>query len=324
MRDNRENLSQTVLGIDLGGTRIKVGMFRFRQPGAETDSLSRYERLSRVQAQTTRHLGERAVFEEIARATQELLDLSSEKPEGIGFCCPGIVDPCAKTLVRAPLFASWKDVPLGKMIEDRFELPVCMDNDANVAALAEASWGAAARTSTSAYITVSTGLGIGLILDKRIWRGTHGISGELCHIAFSGRSESCESGHAGCAEAFCTGVAISNRASQLLGRPLTAPQVFSLADEGDSAAKDVIKDAVRTLAVVVAFIQNTIDPQVVVLGEGVINSHPGLVSAIASVYPEIVDYPRLQPNLKLACLADDASLLGSATLCWQEMYGSLG
>ena len=198
-----------------------------------------------------------------------------------------------------------------------------MDNDANVAALAEASWGAAARTSTSAYITVSTGLGIGLILDKRIWRGTHGISGELCHIAFSGRSESCESGHARLrGSVLYWGGHLQSTLTP--GRPLTAPQVFSLADEGDSAAKDVIKDAVRTLAVVVAFIQNTIDPQVVVLGGGVINSHPGLVSAIASVYPEIVDYPRLQPNLKLACLADDASLLGSATLCWQEMYGSLG
>jgi glucokinase len=314
MKSNGQFRPQCYIGIDLGGTRIKAASVKFTHFRCNAGRFSRYHILSREEAPSPRHLGGEAILYEAIRIVNRVCSSSPEKPSGIGICCPGTVDPKRGTLIYAPLFERWRNVPIGKALKAELGLAVLMENDANAAALGEALWGAARDVDNSVYITVSTGLGVGIIIDGRIWRGTHGIAGELSHIPFSSRRERCMSKHAGCAEAFATGLAISERAGKLMDCAVSTRQVFLLASEGDSVARRIVEDAVRTLALIVAFAQTTIDPQVIVLGGGVVTGQSGLLTRIASTYSQIIDYPCLVPNLRTALLGDDASLMGAASL----------
>ena len=306
--------TECYLGIDLGGTRIKTGLVLVHGAQRRESGKSTYTLLNYFETKTLRHRGQDEVIEElIAMARRTLSD--SARPVAVGLSCPGFIDPDANTLRRAPLLAGWKDVPLGEIIGSELDLPVHMENDANAAAMSESVWGAGRKASTCVYLAISTGLGVGFVYDQRVWRGHHGVAGELGHVPLFGGGVLCENGHDGCAEAYCTGTAIANRARQRFGKQLSTQDVFVLASQGDVSAQEIVDDAVQVLARFTLILQLTLDPEMAVLGGGLIQGQPHILGAIEAELDRLVEYPVVAPQLAVSALGDQASLLGAVAVC---------
>ena len=244
-----------LIGVDLGGTKISVGVL-------EGEKL-----ISRTVEPTPKH-GWQSVLDKIA---EMILSAALEHPEvwRIGLGCPGPLDFRKGEVKLAPNVFDFKDVPLVRYLQDKTQLGVVLENDANAAGLAEAVLGAAKGTSSSIYITVSTGIGGGLCFGDRVWRGFNGIAGEVGHvIALPGAAVS-GAGQSGALEALCSGRAIARDASFALNRSVSTAEAFDLAQSGDLVAVAVVENALTHLGVAIANLQKTLDPEVFVIGGGV-------------------------------------------------------
>ena len=207
---------------------------------------------------------------------------------------------------------------------------VLVDNDANVAALAESVAGVSAGTSSSVFITIGTGIGSGIIINGRIWKGCHGIGGELGHVIFDLDGVPCSCGNHGCLERYCSATAIIRMAREaaklhpdsmlmkLAGNnpsEVTAKTVFDAARQEDPVAVEVYHRFIGYLAQAVASVVNLIDPEVIVLGGGVSKAGSFLLKPLVREFPRYVlfdDQPL--PEIKLAVLGSEAGIIGASML----------
>ncbi|MBF7081665.1 ROK family protein [Desulfallas sp. Bu1-1] len=267
-----------VVGVDLGGTKILTVL-----AGMEGDVLAR------VKVPTGAELGQEHVIDKIVETVQAAL-LEAGAPAGsvkaVGMGVPGPVDADNGFIHFAPNLG-WRDVPLGEIMRRRLDLPVYMDNDANLAALGEHRYGAGRGAADMVYITVSTGVGGGLILGGRVYRGAGGGAGEIGHVTVAEDGPVCRCGNRGCLEAVASGTAMARRAAALVdeGRgagilaaaggdknKISARAVARAARAGDAAALAILRDAGRYLGIAVAGLVNLLNPAAVVLGGGVMES----------------------------------------------------
>ncbi|MBZ9750528.1 ROK family protein [Deinococcus sp. HMF7620] len=243
------------IGIDVGGTKIASGVLR----GDE---------LHDPHVVPTPETGWKAVLDAIAG---EVRRLQERHPEArlIGVGIPGPLNADRTRVKFAPNIYGFTDVPLVDGLRDRLGQRAVLENDAKAAALAEAHLGAARGAESSIYVTVSTGIGSGIVLNGRIWRGRHGIAGEIGHVTALPGGPVSGAGLDGALEAVASGTAIARDASYALNRDVTTAEAFGLAQQGHPGARRVVSQAMRHIGIALADLQKTIDPEVFVLGGGV-------------------------------------------------------
>jgi glucokinase len=246
---------RATIGVDIGATKIACGV------------LQQEEIVSPVIIPTPKE-GWRSVLDSIVHTTKALVALHPEVSE-VGVGVPGTHDRARTEVLFAPNIHGFTNVPLVEYLSERVGLPVALENDANAAALAEGILGAARYASSSMFITISTGIGGAIIADGQLWRGFHGIAGELGHVTTVPGGPIAPSGIAGALEAVASGTAIERDATFVFRKPTSTAEVFRMAQDGDERAEQIVHAAMRYLGMAIADVQKLIDPEIFVIGGGV-------------------------------------------------------
>lgn len=246
------------IGIDLGGTELRA---------AAVDDAGRV--LRHAHLPTAARAGPDAVISQMAALVDDVS--SGLDPVGIGIGSPGPLDAAAGTVIHAPMLDGWRDVPLARLTTLRLGLPTRIENDANVAALAEWRFGAGQGLSHMVYVTVSTGIGGGIIIDGRLLHGNRGMAGEIGHMTITEQPIPCACGGFGCWEALASGSALGRRATEAaLGSegPMTAREVAKRAEAGDEQAQRLLQEEARYLGIGFANLLHLYAPEMIVVGGG--------------------------------------------------------
>jgi glucokinase len=226
-----------------------------------------------------------------------------------------LVDHERGIIVRSPNFPrQFKQVALSKELSKHFKLPVLVDNDANCFAIGEAVYGAGKKLSHVVGLTLGTGIGGGIVIDGKVYRGKHGSAGELGHMTIRDGGITCSCGQHGHLEAYASGTVITSHYRAFTRETRTASEIISLAAKRNEAASQVIAVARQALAVGFASIINTLNPDIIVIGGGLGSARSYVAPAITAakklvVYPELARTPIVH-----AQLGDTAALLGAAAL----------
>jgi len=291
-----------VVGVDLGGTKILTAL---ADAGGNI--------LARVRVPTPDAGGVTAVLDRLAETVREVSRGLS--PAALGVGCPGPLDHVTGTVYQAPNLG-WRDVPLAFLLKERLGVPVFVENDANLAALGEYTRGAGRGVGHLVYVTVSTGIGAGLILDGRIYQGEGGGAGEIGHMTLEPDGPPCRCGRRGCLEALASGTAIARRARELgLGNEdVTAAAVSRLAQEGDAVGMDILREAAAYLGWGLANVVTLLAPRRVVLGGGV-TAAPGFVENVRAETARRTYGPAWERvDVVPALLAGESGLYGAVAL----------
>lgn len=307
-----------LLALDYGGTKHTVAVVApgerrwrahrraFSPPGAD----ARYD------------------IETVHALARELL--GEAQPAAVGVSFGGPVDAIAGIVRLSHHVPGWENIPLRDMLEAEFGAPASVDNDANVAALGEHRFGAGQGHDSLLYITVSTGVGGGWILDGQIWHGTEGMAGEIGHTMVDPDGPVCPCGKRGCVERLASGPFIAQRAREwletqpdrgqvlraLAGENLalvTAQLVSQAAAQGDTLAWQALEVAAWALGVSIGNAANLINPQQFVLGGGVTKAGNRFWEAIRRFARETA-MPEVHFDVVPAALGDDAPLWGAVGL----------
>jgi glucokinase len=311
-------MARRFLGVDLGGTKILTALVG---EGGEV--------LARARAATPQD-GPAAVMDAIAATVEDACragGVEVREVAAVGAGAPGPLDPVSGVVFQPPNLAGWRDVPLRDLLVARFGLPSIVENDANAAALGEHWVGAGAGVDDLVYITVSTGIGGGLILRGRIYHGVSGTAGEVGHMVIDPSGPRCPCGRRGCLEALASGTAIGRAAREAVaaGRPtalaalagggLTAAEVARAASEGDAVAREVYARAAAALGAGVTNLVNLLNPAMVVLGGGVMRAGELLLGPVRRIVrQEAFDRPGAVVQIVPARLGDDAGAVGAAAV----------
>jgi glucokinase len=246
----------------------------------------------------------------------------------VGVAAPGPVDFEQGVILEAPNLAAWSNVALAAILRDRLRRPTYLENDANAAAVGEHRFGAGRGVRELIYLTISTGIGGGLILNGQLYRGVDGTAGELGHTVVdpSGPLDDC--GLHGCLEIMASGTAIARMAyeaveagrSEALGRvaeagELTSREVGQAAEEGDPVAQEILARAARYLAIGLADFINIFNPQLFVVGGGAAQMWDRLIApAFAEARRMAFARPAATAQLLPAALGENSGALGVAAL----------
>jgi len=263
---------QTVLmGVDIGGTKCAVAL---GTPEGEI--------VDRLQMPTEPETGPDAIMARLTDLARRLAGTSSCAPDGIGISCGGPLDTGTGIVYSPPNLPGWEGIPVRSMFEEAFPgVRVVIENDANATALAEWTWGAGRGTRHMVYLTQGTGIGGGLILDGRLYRGANDLAGEVGHQTILPEGPLCGCGKRGCLEALASGPSIARLARESLhygrgrrlvqaagGRPadITAKHVVEVAREGDPFACSILAEAGTYMGIGLANIIQILNPERIVLG----------------------------------------------------------
>lgn len=311
----------SVLGIDIGGTKLAAGI-------VDTDG----KMLMRREVPTVAREGLEPVLGRIVALGQDLLAHAAAKKESvqrIGIGCAGPVDIRAGKVFNPPNLPGWTEVPLVHHIETALVLPAVLENDANAAALAEFRYGAGKGARSLVYLTVSTGIGGGIVLDGKVWHGLKDAAGEIGHMTVCPDGPVCGCGNRGCLEAMASGPSIARRARQAASseRPTrlreipqpTSADVVALAREGDAIAREVWDETVQYLAIGVAAVITILAPERVVLGGGVTKAGHILFEPLrAEVRRRVKLVPVASVPILPAALGSDVGILGAAAVAMDD------
>ena len=185
---------------------------------------------------------------------------------GVGLGLPGPIDMRSGRVGSSSILPGWVGVRAAEALASRLDLPVQVDNDANLGALAELHWGAAAGYRNAAYLKVSTGIGAGLIVDGRLFHGADGMAGEIGHTIIQEQGPFCRCGKRGCLETLAGAAALVELLQATHGAELTTQQLLDAAAAGDSAARRVLADAGRYIGTAVATLCDLLNPELIVVG----------------------------------------------------------
>jgi glucokinase len=308
----------TIVAVDIGGTHMRAASY---SPNNITPIKHK-----RIRTLATEPGG----FERLINVIEEVLP-SGESIAGIGIGSPGPLDPHTGVLLAPPNNPQFHNFPLGQKLSDHFGVKTFLDNDANLAGLAEYRFGAGKGHSNVLYLTVSTGVGGGVILNDKLLQGHHGLAAELGHIIVEPNGPLCPCGFAGHLEAFSSGPAIvkyvvgelESGTKSVLKREvnLSAKEIAEAAHQGDELAIKAYQRAGEYLGIGVASMLHSFDPSVVIFGGGVSQVGNLLFDAFHESLRKRVFHPRYLEGLVIttAQLGDDAGLLGARALAEMKL-----
>lgn len=310
--------SRRVIGVDVGGTKLLAGVVD-----------ARFGVHHRVQRSVV-GLDQSALLDTAVEAVQEAREAAGAEVAAVGFGIPSLIDQRTGTAVVAVNLAL-ADIAFRDVMAERLGLPVFVDNDGNVTALAEHRAGAARGAREALILTIGTGIGGGLILRDELYRGAIGSAGELGHIVIDMDGPSCQGKcpNRGCVEALASGTALASEAARLAaerprsglglalaaGRAPTGPLVTELAHDGDAAATEALALIGARLGVAIASLVNIFNPEVVVVGGGVIAAGELLLGpARAAVAERALPPSRDVVRIVAARFGIEAGMIGAAVL----------
>ncbi|MDR7401919.1 MAG: ROK family glucokinase [Armatimonadota bacterium] len=318
-----------VIGVDLGGTKILTALV---EPSGDVRARRRV---------ATPQAGPEAVVEAIAATVEGVLaDASLPRADclGVGVGAPGPLDPQTGVVYEPANLPGWRDVPLAALLAARLGLPCHVENDANAAAVGEWWVGAGRGVADLVYITVSTGIGGGIILGHRLVQGCSGTAGEIGHTVVDLDGPVCGCGRRGHLEALASGRAIARMAAEAVaaGRPtslaalgadparLSAEVVAREAGRGDAVAREIFERAGFYVGVGVANLLNLLNPRRVVIGGGVSKAGALLLDPVRRTARQLAfERPARDAEIVPAALGDDAGVVGAAAVVLQRT-GALG
>ncbi len=314
-------MTQIVLAIDIGGTKLAVGVVE-----AAGTILARTETPT-VAAEGPERVLDRLI--RLAKEAQEKSGIPADHIQRIGIGCAGPVDREAGLILNPPNLPGWTRVPLVERVERALGRPAVLENDANAAALGEFRYGAGVGAGRLVYLTVSTGIGGGIILDGHLWRGVKDGAGEVGHATVLPDGPLCGCGNRGCLEALASGPSIARRAREALAtgrasrlrdlQDVSAADVVRLAKDGDSLAADVWHETVKYLALGVGAIIMIVAPERVIIGGGVTKAGSFLFEPLRDEVRRHVKliWAESIPILP-AALGADVGILGAAAVALEQ------
>lgn len=315
-----------ILAIDIGGTKTLVCL---------VDSKGEVRYQHRIPTGAKREPD--AVIQTIVSLMQEVLKdhaLVASQLQGIGISMAGLCDPGAGVVLHSPNLVGWRDIPLTRRVEAALEVPVVMGNDANLAAMGEHTYGAGRGVRHMIYITVSTGIGGGIIIDGRLYQGVTGSAGEIGHTVVDVDGPVCSCGQRGCLESLAGGWALAQRAREFLaggvpspllklaqGRPdeVSAEMVFQAAEEGDADCRAIVKEASRYLGIGLVNLVNLVNPEMIVIGGGLTQQWQTYIEPAVQVMRATCCCIRCVQDIQVvpAQLGDIAGVMGAVALVRQ-------
>jgi len=314
------HLDSHILGVDIGGTKIAVGL---------VDKTGHI--LTRGRQLMAANGSAEAAFEAVTAAIDSQLSAAQEV-HSIGVCSPGPLDPRTGIVLNPPNLPCWRNFPLAEKIGAKYQVPVKVDNDANAAGLAEWRWGAARGCQYVFYTCIGTGIGTGIVLNGRIYHGKTGSAGEGGHQSIDYHGPVCGCGKHGCIEALAAGPAIAARARSKFVESARRSAILDLAKgdvaaitsemvgqayaAGDTLAKEILEETVELLAVWFGNMVDIVDPDVLVLGGGVAAMLRPFFDELKRQLPHWCVNPRAaEIPLQMARYGADSGIAGAAALC---------
>ncbi len=299
--------------VDIGGTKIAVGM---------VDDAGRL--LSRCETATDP--GDYAAgIEQITRMLRKAANEASAEISGIGIGSTGPVDPMRGEFGDVDFLSGWRGKKIVHDLAAIFKVSVALENDGDAAALAEAGWGAGRNRSRLIYVTIGTGIGGGIILDGKLYRGVDGAHPEIGHQVIDPAGPACSCGFHGCWESLAAGPAM---VAAYKGRnsshedAVTAKRICELALEGDAPALQTIECEARYLGLGLANLINLYAPDAIVLSGSLMKSAPLFLNRVRTVIRSGCRFvPAEKTVLSLASLGEDANLIGAARV-WHYRFGN--
>lgn len=309
------------VGVDLGATKIFSLVL-----GAGREERGSDRRLTEAAR------GPEGVISNIAASVRAAVGQAGLKPQelrAIGVAAPGPIDWQRGVVSETPNMPGWQEVPLARRLEEALGVPAYLENDANAAALGEHRYGAGKGASHMVFITVSTGVGGGLIVDGKLHRGLSGAAGEVGHMILNAQGVQCRCGNRGCLESYASGLAIAARAreaaqrgeSPTLGRlvqslpegeTLSAEAVFQAAADGDEAARRIVDEAAYYLGLGMVNLVHILNPEVIVVGGGLSRQGEALLAPARRVVEEVAfEQSRRGLRIVAGALGDRAGALGA-------------
>ena len=319
------------LGVDIGGTKIAAGLV---DPQGAIIFQTRVPMFARGNA-AEGFAAVQSAFNAVFTARPD----ARETLAGIGICAPGPLDPRTGVVLNPPNVTCWRNFPLAAEVQRVLGVSARVDNDANAAGLAEAIWGTGVGFRNVFYATIGTGIGTGIIFDRRIYHGRTGSAGEGGHVSIDYNGPRCGCGKRGCIEALCSGPAIAQRARDRLaqsGRSASAMRTLAGGDlnclnaeivaeayrNGDALAREVLETTANLLAVWLGNMIDLLEPDVIVVGGGLANLMSNFFAHIQQELPRCAENQRCtEIPLLLAKYGSDAGIAGAAALCRSPLSG---
>ncbi|MFD7494059.1 ROK family protein [Streptomyces sp. NPDC051658] len=304
-----------VIGVDFGHThlRVAVGNLAHQVLAEEAEPLD-------VDASSAQGFGR---AEQLVRRLIETTGISPDKVIGVGLGVPGPIDVESGTLGSTSILPGWTGINPSKELAGRLGVPVYVDNDANLGALGELVWGSGRGVKDLAYIKVASGVGAGLVIDGRIYRGPGGTAGEIGHITLDESGPVCRCGNRGCLETFTAARYVLPLLQPSHGSDLTMERVVQLARDGDPGCRRVIGDVGRHIGSGVANLCNLLNPSRVVLGGSLAEAGELVLSPIRdSVSRYAIPSAARQLSVLPGALGSRAEVLGALALVLSEMGDS--
>ena len=311
------------IGIDLGGTSIKLGIV------SDSGKLIK-KNLVRTEAEK----GPKSVIGNIIGGINELIGNTKHKISGIGIGCPGVVTPGKGIVENPPNFPGWDKVNIGKIISKEFNKIVFVDNDANAAAIGELTFGSGRNFRSFIMITLGTGVGGGIVIDKKIYHGDFGAAGEIGHISIDYNGPKCNCGSYGCIEAYAGNQYLRERVrTELKKHPeskmwklinndlskVSPRNVQDAAEAGDDFAKSVIDELGFQLGYAFTSLCNVLDISVFIIGGGIAGFGKPLFDSIKKTISKRVMTPiRQRVKVLPAKLKNDAGIKGASALVFHH------
>lgn len=300
-------LKRYILAIDLGGTNLKVALLDLGYKIRQKSVLNTRQFRSKTRLITA-----------IKGAVEKMLKenrLSIRSLLGLGLGLPGPVDLKKGTVHFFPNIPGWKEVKIKAILEKSLKVKVYIDNDANLMALAESRLGAARNFDHAVCLTLGTGIGGGIIIEKNLYRGSVFAAAEIGHLPINLEGPSCSCGGWACLEAYVGNQRILGRAKKIFGPRISLEALTILAKKGNRRASALWEEAGRYLGVALSGVVNLLNPDVIVLGGGVANAGKILFSAVKkTIRKRAMPTAAKHVQVLRAKLGNDAGLIGAAIL----------
>ena len=311
------------IGVDLGGTNVKIGIVSQKGKIIKKTSL-----------ETLAKGGPDKVISQIKKGIKEILVKNKLKIQGIGIGAPGTVSTKKGTVENPPNLPGWERVNLGKIIQKEFKINVHVENDANVAAIGEMIFGSGKKIDSFIMVTLGTGVGGGIIFNKKLFRGEYGAAGEIGHMSIDYKGPQCNCGSFGCVETYVGNHYLVNRVKEELPNnkdskiwelvkndleSLTPLIIQQAAEQGDKYAKSVVQNLGLYLGTALASAGNALDIGTFIIGGGVAGFGEPLFDAIQKNACARVLKP-LGKRIKVlpAKLKNDAGIKGASALVFYK------
>lgn len=311
---------KTVGAVDIGGTKLAVGI---------VDENGRL--LCRLEAPAETNWPYASALERTVSMLQEAVRRTATDIVGIGIGSTGPLNPFSGEFTNVAFFPHWRGENLVQDLEKAFHVSVAIENDGDAAALAEAGWGAGRQKARFLYITIGTGIGAGIVLDGKIYRGADQAHPEIGHYVIDPSGPSCDCGFHGCWESLAAGPAItawmrSNAPADYPHRSdMSARNVCALAKAGDELARRAVEREARYLGVGIANLVTIFVPDAIALSGGLMKSADLFLPTIRKTIAKSCRFvPTDKTELALASLGDDANLIGAGRVWFYRFDSSQG